>query len=252
MAMLGSTVLRFDRLPSTNEFAREMAASGADEGIAVTAREQTAGRGRLGRTWSSPAGDGLYLSLILRPQIKSDASPVITLAAAVAVAETLKTDFQIEVDIKWPNDVLASGRKICGILIETAIEGEQLQYAVMGIGVNLAQREFPKEIRDSATSILIESGKRVAADDVLGPLLPRIESWYRLALGSPDAVIARWSELSTYAYDCAVSVETPGGVIEGLTRGLADTGALVIEEAGGRRREITSGEVRLRKAVRSP
>jgi BirA family transcriptional regulator, biotin operon repressor / biotin---[acetyl-CoA-carboxylase] ligase len=252
MPMLGSTVLRFDRLPSTNDFAREMAVSGADEGIAVTAREQTKGRGRLGRTWSSPDGDGLYLSLILRPQIKPDASPVITLAAAVAVAETLKLDFQIEVDIKWPNDVLASGRKICGILVETATEREQLQYAVMGIGVNLAQREFPEDIRESATSMLIESGKRVAPDDILAPLLLRLEIWYRLALGSRGAVIARWSELSTYAYDCAVSVETPGGVIEGLTRGLADTGALVIEEAAGRRREINSGEVRLRKMVSSP
>src|ERR1700675_4744911 len=104
MAKLGSTVLRFDRLPSTNDFAREMAASGADEGIAVTAREQTAGRGRLGRAWASAAGDGLYVSLILRPQIKPEASPVITLAAAVAVAEALRIDFQIEADIKWPND----------------------------------------------------------------------------------------------------------------------------------------------------
>ena len=118
MPILGSTVLRFEHLASTNDLAREMAASGAEEGIAITAREQTAGRGRLGRTWSSPPGEGLYLSLILRPRLKPGASAVITLAAAVAVAETLILDVHLEVDIKWPNDVLASGRKLCGIHLD--------------------------------------------------------------------------------------------------------------------------------------
>ncbi len=246
MAILGSTVLRFERLPSTNDLAREMAASGAEEGIAITAREQTSGRGRLGRVWSSPPGEGLYLSLILRPRIKPGASAVITLAAAVAVAETLRLDIQLEVDIKWPNDVLASSRKISGILVETAIEKEQLLYAVMGIGVNLAQREFPEEIRDSATSILMESGKLMAADDFLALLLGRLEYWYRMALSSPGAVIARWSELSSYAHDCPVTIETSGGLVDGLTRGLTAGGALIVE-TGSQRHEITSGEVKLRK-----
>lgn len=251
MAKLGTTVLRFERLPSTNDLAREMAASGAEEGVAVTAREQTAGRGRLGRKWSSPAGEGLYLSLILRPQMRPDASPVITLAAAVAVAETLKLDLQIEPDIKWPNDVLASGRKICGILVETAIEKEKLLYAVMGIGMNLAQREFPEELCESATSVLIESGRLVDAEEARALILSRLEHWYRQALEQPDQVIARWSALSIYADDCAVSVETPEGVIEGTTRGLAAGGALIIETGTGQLREITSGEVKLRKAVSS-
>lgn len=244
--MLGSTVLRFEQLSSTNDLAREMAASGAEEGIVITAREQTAGRGRLDRAWSSPPGQGLYLSLILRPRIKPGASGVITLAAAVAVAETLRLDVQIEVDIKWPNDVLASSRKLCGILVETAIEKEQLLYAVMGIGVNLAQREFPEEIRESATSILMESGKLMAADDFLALLLVRLEHWYRMALSSPGAVIARWSELSSYAHDCTVTIETPDGPVDGLTRGLTAGGALIVE-TGSQRYEITSGEVKLRK-----
>ncbi|MFY9611333.1 MAG: biotin--[acetyl-CoA-carboxylase] ligase [Blastocatellia bacterium] len=244
--MLGSTVLRFEQLTSTSDLAREMAAAGAEEGIAITAREQTAGRGRLGRVWSSAPGEGLYVSLILRPPIRPGASAVITLAAAVAVAETLSLDVQLEVDIKWPNDVLASGRKLCGILVETAIEKEQLLYAVMGIGVNLAQRDFPEEIRDTATSIFMESGKLMAADDFLVPLLGRLENWYRMALGSPDGVIARWSELSSYAHDCPVTIETPDGLVDGLTRGLTAGGALIVE-TGSRRHEITSGEVKLRK-----
>ncbi|HSO73869.1 MAG TPA: biotin--[acetyl-CoA-carboxylase] ligase [Blastocatellia bacterium] len=251
MATLGSTVLRFEQLPSTSDLAREMAALGAEEGIAITARGQTAGRGRLGRAWSSPPGEGLYLSLILRPRIKPDTSAVITLAAAVAVAETLILDFDLQVDIKWPNDVLASGRKLCGILVESAIEKDTLLYAVMGIGVNLAQREFPDELRDSATSILMESGKLVAADDLLEPLLERIEHWYRMAVSNPDAVISRWSELSSYAHDCSVTIETPVGPVDGLTRGLTARGALIVE-TGTQRHEIISGEVKLRTVVSSP
>lgn len=249
MAILGSTILRFEQLASTNDLAREMAASGAEEGVAITAREQTAGRGRLGRAWSSPRGEGLYLSLIVRPHLKPGDSGVITLAAAVAVAETLSLDLQLEVDIKWPNDVLASGRKLCGILVETAIEQEELLYAVMGIGVNLAQREFPEEIRDSATSILMESGKLLAADGFLALLLVRLEHWYRMALTGSDSVIARWSELSSYAHGCPVTIETRDGPVDGLTRGLTAGGALIVE-SGSERHEITSGEVKLRK-VRS-
>jgi BirA family biotin operon repressor/biotin-[acetyl-CoA-carboxylase] ligase len=224
-----------------------MAASGVEEGVTVIAREQTAGRGRHGRTWSSPRGEGLYMSVVLRPDINPELSSVITLAAAVAVAETLKLDFQIEADIKWPNDVLASGRKICGILVEASIEKERVVYAVMGIGVNIAQREFAEEIREEATSILIESGKLVAADDVLAALLSRLEHWYRRALKRQDEVIARWKELSTYADDCPVSVETPDGLVEGLTRGLTAVGALIVETDEGQLREITSGEVKVRK-----
>jgi BirA family biotin operon repressor/biotin-[acetyl-CoA-carboxylase] ligase len=252
--MLGNIVLRFDQLASTNDLAREMAASGTEEGVVVTAREQTAGRGRMGRNWSSPAGEGLYLSLILRPQIKPEAAPVITLAAAVAVAETLKLDLQVEADIKWPNDVLASGRKICGILVETATEKDQLLYAVMGIGINLAQREFPEELREIATSVLIECRRLLEGEQVLAMLIRRLDHWYTTSLTEPDRVIARWSELSSYSNGCVVSIETAQGIIEGVTRGLATSGALIIETSAGQRREITSGEVRLRRqsVVSSP
>src|SRR5262245_59001114 len=119
MTRLGSTVLRFESLPSTNDIARELAQSGESEGIAVLARQQSAGRGRQGRSWSSPPDQGLYVSLVLRPDILPADSSVITLAAAVAVAETLEQDYRIPPDIKWPNDVMARGRKICGILVES-------------------------------------------------------------------------------------------------------------------------------------
>ncbi len=247
MSRLGGAILRFDSLPSTNDLARELAAQGAPEGVSILAREQTRGRGRQGRGWVSPMGQGLYLSVILRPPLAPAPATILTLAAAVAVAETLSVDYALAVDIKWPNDIQARGKKICGILIETAIEKSQLDYAVLGIGVNLGQREFPGELQGVATSLAIESGQPVTPDEFAAPLLRRLEAWYRIALGQPSEIIARWQALSSYANGCAVRVENGDSVVEGMTRGLSPVGALIVEMASGERREIVAGEIRLRK-----
>jgi len=247
MPALGSTVVRYERLTSTNDKARELAASGASEGTAIIADEQSAGRGRQGRTWSSPAGDGLYLSIVLRPDVTPADATVLTLAAAVAVAETLAIDFGITTDIKWPNDVLASHRKICGILLESAIEGAELQFVVLGIGLNLNQHGFEGGLAEVATSMLLESGQRVAVDDVTGPLFQRLERWYRAALAQTDKVFSRWEQLSSYARGRAVRIDGPNGVVEGVTDGLAPSGALKLRLASGETREIVAGEVSLRK-----
>src|SRR5215475_1465073 len=143
---LGSTVLRFDSVSSTNDVAKDFASSGASEGLCVIAKEQIAGRGRQGRTWSSPAGEGLYMSVVLRPAIKPSDAGMITLASAIAVAETLRLDYETDAEIKWPNDVLLRGRKICGILIESAVQDDRLDYIVLGIGVNTSQSSFPEEV----------------------------------------------------------------------------------------------------------
>jgi BirA family biotin operon repressor/biotin-[acetyl-CoA-carboxylase] ligase len=172
---------------------------------------------------------------------------VITLAAAVAVAETLSIDFNVAADIKWPNDVLARGRKICGVLVESAIEGGLLLYAVMGIGINLGQREFYGELAESATSLFIETGKAISPDAFLNSLLDRLDHWYRKATSNPDEVIARWESLSTYARDCLVSVSSSDDSIEGVTQGLAANGALKIKLGDGEVREVVSGEVKLRR-----
>jgi len=247
--MIRSSILRFDTVSSTNDLARELAVSGASEGTCIVAREQTAGRGRQGRSWSSPEGEGLYLSLILRPTIKASGSAVLTLASAIAVAEVLRQTFDVSVDIKWPNDVLASGRKICGILIESAVEGDDIQFAIAGIGINVAQRSFPGELHDTATSLLLETNKAFTTEEVLDPLLDRLERWYTVAAANPEEVIARWQELSSFARDCAVRVESAEGKVDGVTRGLNSKGALVIQLAGGELREVVSGEVSLRKTV---
>lgn len=246
MAQFGSSILRYDSVASTNDVARELAASEAVEGLCIIAREQTAGRGRQGRLWSSPPGEGLYLSLILRPPIKAADSAIVTLAAAVGVAETLRLDFEVRADIKWPNDVIVSGRKICGILVESAIQNDQLQYAVMGIGVNIAQASFPDDIGGRATSLLLETGRRIEPEAFARPMLDRLERWYSTVINHTDRVIQRWEQLSSYARGCRVAVKSPEGTIEGTTRGLTSRGALILEMDNGETREIVSGEVSLR------
>lgn len=247
MNRLGSPILQYQSIPSTNDLAREMATRGAEEGTAITAQSQTAGRGRQGRSWASPAGAGLYLSIILRPRIEPARSASITLASAVAVAETLISDFHIQADIKWPNDILVGGRKICGILVESALEGNQLQFLILGIGVNLAQTDFPEEISETATSILRESGIKVTPDEFLAPLLNHLDYWYRKAIVAPRDVLQRWEEMSSFARNLTVRVISSDGEVEGRTCGLAETGALIVELDNGERREIVSGEVSLRQ-----
>lgn len=244
--MLGSTLHRYDTLPSTNDLAREMASAGAEEGVAIIAYGQTVGRGRQGRSWSSPPGEGLYLSVILRPAVRPADAPVITLAAAVAVAETVMLDFHVAADIKWPNDVMASGKKLCGILVESAIEEGEIAYAIMGIGVNLGQRDFPESIERTATSLLLECNRRVTPDEFAAPLLARLDAWYGAAVRRPGDVLARWEELSSYARGREVRILSGETMIEGVTRGVTGAGALVVELGNGERREIVSGEVSLR------
>src|SRR5919206_4669266 len=139
------TILRFESLPSTNTEAARQASLGAAEGLCVVAREQTAGRGRRERAWVSPKDSGLYFSVVLRPRASAREWPLITLAAAVAVRDALEEACALRADIKWPNDLLASGRKLCGILAET-VEGSAGSAVVLGVGINLTNRAFPPEI----------------------------------------------------------------------------------------------------------
>ncbi|HEY7543426.1 MAG TPA: biotin--[acetyl-CoA-carboxylase] ligase, partial [Blastocatellia bacterium] len=178
MNKLGSTLIRLDTVTSTNDIAREMAGRGAEEGLVVTAKEQSAGRGRKGREWASPAGEGLYLSLLLRPRIRAADASLLSLSAALAVAETLRFDFRIEADIKWPNDILVNERKVCGILVEVTSTGPDTHRIILGIGVNLNHRSFPPELRVTATSLRLETGEPVAIDEFRDQLLELIAYWY--------------------------------------------------------------------------
>ncbi|HEX5889742.1 MAG TPA: biotin--[acetyl-CoA-carboxylase] ligase, partial [Pyrinomonadaceae bacterium] len=151
-------ILRYESVTSTNSEVARLAVEGAEEGLAIVADEQTAGRGRLQRAWSSPKGAGLYFSILLRPNIAVDRWPLITFVAALATSDALLEGGEVQTDIKWPNDLLANERKICGILAE-AIETPTGRAVVVGIGINLTNNAFPQELNSVATSVAQESGR---------------------------------------------------------------------------------------------
>jgi BirA family biotin operon repressor/biotin-[acetyl-CoA-carboxylase] ligase len=243
--LLRTVILRFDSLPSTNTEAARQATLGAAEGLCVVAREQTRGRGRRERVWVSPVDAGLYLSVVLRPAaLAPEAWPLITLAAALAVREALAQTFALDVDIKWPNDIVAGERKLCGILAET-VETEAGRAVILGIGVNLDDRAFPPELRETATSIASLTGSAPDAAALLQALLGALSRRYALlqAENGRQETIDAWSRHSSYARDRRVRVSLATETFDGLTRGLEPDGALRVETDRGEIRTVRAGDV---------
>lgn len=247
---LTPTVLRFDSLPSTNTEAARQAALGAPEGLCVVAREQTAGRGRRERSWVSPKDAGLYLSVVLRPTLEARLWPLITLAAALAVREALREACGLDADIKWPNDLLAGGRKLCGILAETA-EGARGRAVVLGVGVNLRRGSFPEALSDTATSVEEQTGRAPDAESLLAAFTRALAGVYeRLhADGGGGEILRDWQRHSTYAHGCRVRVALAEETFEGTTRGLETDGALRVETGEGTIRIVRAGDVTALRGV---
>jgi BirA family biotin operon repressor/biotin-[acetyl-CoA-carboxylase] ligase len=241
----------FTSLGSTNDRLKEMTA--APEFTCVVADEQTAGRGRRARTWHSPPRAGLYLSVLLLPRTDSSSKiPLVGLSAAVAVAETLVERGVEGVDIKWPNDVLVNDRKVGGILAEALSDGSESLRLVLGVGVNLNHQSFPSELSETATSLAIVTGEKVAVDEFRDQLLEKIARWYEHWRGGESAlVVDRWRRLSTYASGQRVIVTLDDEKVIGMTDGLTETAALRLVVDGGEVKIILAGEVtRLRKGSR--
>ncbi len=233
--------MRFESLPSTNTELARLASEGAAEGLAVVADEQTAGRGRLQRAWSSPKGAGLYFSLLLRPLIPLNHWPLITLMAAVAVAEALKEACDLETDIKWPNDLLSGERKICGILAE-AIETPAGRAVILGIGINLTQDAFPAELANVATSVAASTGRGPDRETILTALLASLSHWYP-RLSEPGMIIDAWSNRSSYAVGKLVKVSNADEIWKGTTCGLESDGALRVQMMSGEIKLVRAGDV---------
>ncbi|MDT7543032.1 MAG: BirA family transcriptional regulator [Acidobacteriota bacterium] len=238
-------ILSFDSLPSTNTEAARQAAAGAREGLCVVAREQTAGRGRRERAWASPKDAGLYFSIVLRPTLALAAWPLIPLACALAARDALIEACALETDIKWPNDLLSRGRKLCGILVETC-ETVRGRACVAGVGVNLRDAAFPVEIAARATSVEAETGRAPDREQLLASLVRCVALRYEelQSHGGPQAIVRAWSAASTYAEGKRVRVALGGAEsIEGTTRGLEADGALRIETDDGTTRIVRAGDV---------
>lgn len=241
---LRPTILRYDSLPSTNTEAARQAAQGAAEGLCVVALEQTAGRGRQQRVWVSPSGAGLYFSIVLRPKLETRAWPLITLMSALAVSDALSDACQLETDLKWPNDILAGGRKVCGILAET-VETVAGRAVVVGIGINLKESALPEELRDVAVSVEEASGRAPDAEELLRSLVLAIARRYdalHRAEGA-ETLLKECAERSSYAEGMRVRVALEDEMLEGVTRGLASDGALRVETDAGSIRLVRAGDV---------
>jgi BirA family biotin operon repressor/biotin-[acetyl-CoA-carboxylase] ligase len=239
-------ILRFESLPSTNTEAARQAAQGAPEGLCVVAREQTEGRGRAGRAWISPAGAGLYFSIVLRPDgLPARAWPLLTLMAALAVRDALLDACGIEPDIKWPNDIMAGERKLCGILAETVETGTAGRAVVVGIGINLNDGAFPPELRAVATSVSALTGKMPDAETLVQSLTGALDGRYQILMAANGAeeIIKAWSLHSSYAQGRRVRATLATETFIGWTRGLEPDGALRVETEQGEIKIIRAGDV---------
>lgn len=239
--------LYFEKIDSTNRYLKELAARGAKEGTIVIANRQSAGRGRLGRSFFSPEEKGIYMSILLRPDISLERSVLITSMAAVAVAEAIEQVSGIETKIKWVNDVFLNRKKVCGILTEAGIDAEagKLDYAVLGIGVNVGKMEFPEELQNSATSVSNECGFEVTKEALIDGILEQLDKWYpSLADGSFLEESKKRSIL--LGKDILVIDETvPGGSYSAKAMDINELGNLIIER-DGIIQVLNSGEVSIR------
>jgi BirA family transcriptional regulator, biotin operon repressor / biotin---[acetyl-CoA-carboxylase] ligase len=237
-------VQSYASVPSTMDLAMEAVLSGAGEGVVILADEQTAGRGRRGRVWSSPPGAGLYFSLVLRPPHsvgEASTLSLITLCAGVGVREGVMRTSGLATVLKWPNDVMCGPRKLAGILAEGHAIGTADQAIVLGIGVNLRPTAYPPEISARATSIESELGHAIDRAVLLNGILASVSTWYaRLRNGDADGIVRTWREAAPSALGSRVAWSD--GERQGVTAGVDESGALLVATAAGVER-IVAGEL---------
>ena len=242
-----SHIHHYYKIGSTNTQAMESAAAGAPEGSVFLAEEQTAGRGRGGHTWHSARSLGIHCSVILRPPLPPSEVLILSLAAGLAVHDAVRQmDSRIEPDLKWPNDLLVEGKKFCGILAEMNAEATRVRYIVVGIGINVNQRQFPDELQSTATSLWLATGIDWSRLELCAALLKSLDRVYQDLVhkaGARESILRRFQERSTSVRGRAVSVEENGG-FEGTTAGLDSRGFLQVRTSTGVR-TVLSGTVRL-------
>lgn len=245
---VGCSYRYYDEIESTNVEARRLASRDAPEGTVVIAEAQTAGRGRLGRRWTSPAGKGLLFSVLLRPALPMRDVHLLTLVAACAVADAIESMIDTPIGIKWPNDLYVGDRKIAGILMEVAGEQDKVDWVVVGIGINVNTEysQLPVALRRTATSLKSANGEAVDRSELLARVLLQLDAHYAMALADGfDAAVSGFRRRD-YLMGRSISVEARGGSVLGTAAGIDERGALVVRLSQRQIRRFLSGDVTLR------
>ncbi|UJF36158.1 biotin--[acetyl-CoA-carboxylase] ligase [Paenibacillus hexagrammi] len=246
--VMGQQVHMYGEVDSTQTIAHSLVGAGAFEGTLVLAEAQTSGRGRMGRKWHSPAGKGIWMSLVLTPRIPVYFMPQLTLLAAVALCRSIQQMCSVDIGIKWPNDLLIRGKKVSGILLESSGEDERLKYVIAGIGIsaNLKTEDYPEELLPIATSLAIESGQEISREQLIQAFLKEFEDLYFLYSEQGFAPIRLLWEALSVTLHRPIRTQGPAGIIEGIAESLDDSGALTVRTADGARIKVFSGDIELR------
>jgi len=226
-------LVRLGIVSSTNDVARQLAEAGWPEGTVVVAEEQTVGRGRFGRRWESPRG-GLWFSILLKPELGAEDVARLPIVAGLAVARALRNSLGLSVELKWPNDVLIKGKKVCGILVESSFTGEQLAFLILGIGINanFDPDELPEPISSSSTSLRAELGRDVDLDALLFSVLHELSACYETLLSGRGEELLREAE-ELMGLPRRARILSGGRELVGLAIGLADDGSLLLRTEDG-------------------
>ena len=237
----------FDELDSTNTKIKELAKGGAGHGTVVVADKQTAGKGRRGRTWESPEGTNLYFSILLRPTFATEKAPMLTLVMAYSAAKAIREQLHLDAMIKWPNDLVLSKKKICGILTEMTLDGTEIDYIVVGTGINVNLTEFPEELKNTATSLCMEKGETVDRKELLGNVLEEFWKQYERFLEVQDLSYFQ-KEYNEMLVNCGkeVCVLEPGKEYLATARGINELGELLVTKTDGSKAVVYAGEVSVR------
>ena len=237
----------FEETDSTNNEIRRLAEQGAPHGTLAVAERQLGGKGRRGRVWTSPAGVGIWMSMLLRPQIDPMAASMLTLVMALSTRRGIEKATGLKSEIKWPNDLVLNKKKICGILTEMSTELMEIQYVIPGTGINVNQMEFPDDIKATATSLRIESGKIQKRSEIIAAIMEAFEGYYDTFIETQDmsGLIEEYNA-NLVNLGNEVCVLDPAGEYRGVSEGINKEGALLVRLSDGTLKEIISGEVSVR------
>lgn len=240
-------IISYDNIDSTNARMKEFAKEGAAHGTVIVAESQNAGVGRRGRVWESPVGDNLYMTLLLRPQIETDKASMLTLVMAHSIAKVLRHLGFADTKIKWPNDLILNQKKVCGILTEMALKGTEIDYVLIGVGINVNQKTFPASLQKTATSLLIESNRNVDKTYLLECILDMFDTEYNTFLACKDLSFMKESyEDMLVNREKEVRVLEPEQEFSGIALGINEQGELIVQKEDGSQQAIYAGEVSVR------